>query len=157
MRTLINSFLNFFWTALAFTPVFLIWWEVGVGLCFWIGLIVAFSLGFVPIEQFTLSRRRRFYEFWGVKYLRKWVQDGSLAKGNATVISPHDLKGYAQRMNMYELFHWQCFCFFLFTAVVGFMAKEYLLSSGVLVANLLYNFWPILLQQYNRLRLRKWL
>lgn len=159
MRGFLNQSLNVGWTLLAFLPVILIWWERGIDLYFWVLLALSLGMGFVPVERYRISTRRKFYEKWGVKVLRRWVQDGGLvqAQTGAKLQTPEDAKAYGKHLKVNELFHWQCLLFFLGTALAAAVQKSYLLSLAVLVANYLYNFLPILLQQYTRLRLRRWL
>lgn len=97
----------------------------------------------------------------GVKFIRKFVQNGQyvsrhLRKGNPdykVIKNKATALQYQNTIVMYERFHLICFIFFVFTAAYALLGSQFTLAIIVLSANIIYNIYPILLQQYNRARL----
>jgi glycosyl-4,4'-diaponeurosporenoate acyltransferase len=112
------------------------------------------------LNLFTLSSNRRFYERIGVRQVRRFVQNGDVAKGMAgkekekVVNNVSQARYYLKTISMYERFHWICFIFFLFTAILCFYKMRIELGFMIFIANLLFNVSSILLQQYNKIRIR---
>ena len=108
-----------------------------------------------------LSSNRRFYEKIGVKQIRKFVQNGDLVKSitpkpkQQVVNNLSQAQRYMKTIAMYERFHWVCFAFFLLTAILCFYEGRVEPGLMIMAANLLYNAGSILLQQYNKIRIRK--
>jgi hypothetical protein len=48
-----------------------------------------------------------------------------------------------------------CLLFFSLTSVHAIIFKQYLLGIFIIIANVLYNVCPLLLQQYNRARVSR--
>lgn len=77
-----NQLINLFWTILCFTPLIWFWVLEGINspYFYWI-LGVAIFLGILPkkiLNLLTFSSGRKFYERFGVKYIRKFVQNGDM-------------------------------------------------------------------------------
>ncbi|HEY2581948.1 MAG TPA: hypothetical protein VGI43_09080, partial [Mucilaginibacter sp.] len=75
-----NQLVNFFWTILCFTPVFSYWMVNGITI--WLYVFILFNLiaGFLPdslFKYFQISYKTALYERLGVKFIRKFVQDGT--------------------------------------------------------------------------------
>jgi hypothetical protein len=113
------------------------------------------------LNLLTLSSNRRFYERIGVKQVRRFVQNGDLVKSVSTkqklqiVNNLSQALEYRKTIAMYERFHWICFTFFLLTAILCFAEGRIETALIITIANLLYNVSSILLQQYNKIRIRK--
>jgi hypothetical protein len=56
---------------------------------------------------------------------------------------------------MFERYHFCCLIFFQTSSVYACYFEEYLLAFLIFLCNILYNVFPILLQQYNRMRIIK--
>ena len=158
-----NQAINFFWTILCFIPVITFWYgNSSYQMMYALIGISVFSL-FVPASRFQLSTHVKFYERLGVKLIRKLVQGGDFANElirrkdpqHKTIKNRAHVAGYQRTVMMYERFHFACFIFFLLTSVFAVIADEYLLSTIILLANIIYNICPILLQQYNRARVSR--
>ncbi|MFA6084948.1 hypothetical protein [Mucilaginibacter sp.] len=158
-----NQAVNFFWTILCFAPIIGFWFTANsILLCFiLIGISVASQV--FPARHLQLSNDPKFYEGLGVKQIRKFVQNGELINKFIRKNNPQYkvIKGktnavkYMQTIVMYERFHLICFIFFLLTAVYAVIAAQYAFALIIIIANIIYNICPILLQQYNRARLAK--
>jgi hypothetical protein len=158
-----NQAVNFFWTILSFTPVIGFWAAANsMRLCYIFIGISAMSL-LLPARYLQLSNNPKFYESIGVKLIRKLVQSGDLVnKFNRKSNPQHTvIKGkinalkYMQTIVMYERYHFICFVFFLLTTVYTIINAQYSFTLIIIIANIIYNICPILLQQYNRARLAK--
>jgi hypothetical protein len=157
-----NQAVNLFWTILCFTPVVAVWVSQYSVLWFFF-LITSVLSQLFPSALLQLSREPKFYERMGVKFIRKFVQNGQyvsryLRKGNPgyrVVTNKASALQYQNTVLMYERFHLICFLFFLMTAVYAVIKSQIELAIIVTVANIIYNVYPILLQQYNRARLQR--
>ena len=160
----LNQLLNFFWTTLCFAPVLWFWVEKGIGLYFYLFLGTSFMVGVLPekiLNLFTLSSSSKFYQKLGVKQIRKFVQNGDVVnivvnkERHSLINGVAQARRYLKTIAMYERFHWVCFTFFLLTTVLCFATRHLKLGFLIIVANLVYNISSILLQQYNKIRIRK--
>lgn len=163
-QELFNQLINFFWTILGFTPVLWFWIKEGINLYFYLFAVAALITGILPeklLNLLMLSSRRNFYERLGVKHIRKFVQNGDAVQavtnkqGRLIINGVTQAKKYLKTIAMYERFHWACFTFFLLTAILCFFYGYLILGLAITAANVLYNLCSILLQQYNKARIKK--
>ncbi len=163
-REILNQLINFFWTMLCFAPLMVFWIKIGITLHFYLFIASAFIFGLLPenvINKLMLSSNKRFYEKLGVKLVRKFVQNGDVVKKvtkkqNRSIINGSiQARRYLKNIAMYERFHWICFIFFLFTMIESLLTGYLKLGLTILAANILYNLSSILLQQYNKIRIKK--
>ena len=163
-KEILNQLVNLFWTIMCFTPVLWFWIKEGINQYFYISLAIALLIGILPgsiLKLFFFSSSGRFYEKLGVKRIRKFVQNGDIVNAMTDKHKHASIKGrlqaqqYLKTIAMYERFHWICFTFFLLTAIGCFLRGYVKLGVAVIAANFLYNFGSILLQQYNRIRIRR--
>jgi hypothetical protein len=142
-----------------------LWHWIPFGMDLWFYLILAFSLllGFLRgkgIQKLQLSNDRKFYERVGVKYIKRFVQDGDLVKKQAgkkvafrVIKSRLQAIKYLKTISMYERYHLIGFAFFSLSSIHSFFYQKYFLSFFIFLANFIYNVLPILLQQYNKKRI----
>jgi len=163
-REALNQFINFFWTILSFAPVIWFWIKEGIDLYFYFFLATSVIVAIIPekvLSYFTLSSSRRLYERLGVKHIRKFVQNGAIVNAmsnqekRVTINGITEAKKYLRTIAMYERFHWFCFIFFLLTTILCFYRGRWRLALIITLANILYNVCAILLQQYNKIRIKK--
>lgn len=156
-----NQAVNFFWTIFCFIPVIAFWAATDTMLwCYLFLGISAISL-FIPARLLQLSKQPRFYEQLGVKIIRKVVQNGDWVNrftrkakpANRLISNKASAVKYMQTVMMYERYHFLSLVFFMLTAGYALTLGNYAMAAVILVANLIYNVCPILLQQYNRARL----
>jgi len=158
-----NQFINFFWTILGFAAVLFYW--VANGLSVWFYLFIGLSIipAFLSQRFFyriQLSHNTKIYERLGVRVIRKFVQHGDFAnrigrKNNPAypgMLKSVDPQRYLGTILMYERFHFICFIFFLLTSGIVIAQGHYLLALLIMISNVVYNVFPILLQQFNRIR-----
>lgn len=163
-QELFNQLINFFWTILGFTPALWFWINEGINLYFYLFAVAALITGILPekiLNLLMLSSRRNFYERLGVKHIRKFVQNGDAVQavtnkqGRLIIKGVRQAKQYLKTIAMYERFHWACFTFFLLTAILSFSYGYWILGLAITTANVFYNLCSILLQQYNKARIKK--
>lgn len=157
----IDTFINFFWTILCCAPVVWYWYNTGWGIWSYFLLGTSFIAGLLPYRllQWTrLAKSRRGYERMGVRFIRKLTQNGDWANkvahtsGN-TISNPETAEKYLNTIMMYERFHLICGLFFLLTAIHAFIHSYWITGLLICIANIVFNYAAILLQQYNRLRI----
>jgi hypothetical protein len=149
-----NQVINFFWTILCFAPVVTYWLRIGDLTACWYFIGLSFVGLLIPAKWLQLSRNPKTYERLGAKLIRKFVQNGDYAKRGARVISnKSNALLYGKTILTYEKFHFLCLLFFLFTGIYAILFEQYLLAVLIFLANVIYNIYPMLLQQYNRARI----
>ncbi|ULT39889.1 hypothetical protein KRR40_34125 [Niabella defluvii] len=135
-RDILNQIINFFWTALCFTPVFWFWFQEGIdNIYFYVFLGIALLFGALPgkiLSKFTLSADKKVYEKYGIKFIRKFVQNGDIvnshskAPGATSIKDKVQAREYLKTLAMYERYHWVCLIFFLLTTIYVFFNEHFL-------------------------------
>lgn len=158
---MINSLVNLFWTIIGFLPVIYLWYTQWNTVVFVISLAISLLLAMLPIRFFKIGLSRQNLEKIGVRLVGYVVQNGKLIKRLAPkkgksnkFVYVTELEIFNRRSVMYERFHISCFFFFLISMFMALIAQRFLLSAFLLIANILYNILPVLLQQYYRLRVQ---
>lgn len=111
--------------------------------------------------MFIFSPHRNFYERLGVKHIRKFVQNGDTVnamantKGYGIIKGKAEVQPYLKTIAMYERYHWICFSFFLLTGVYALVYGHFGPGLIIIITNIVYNISSILLQQYNKIRIKK--
>ncbi|WP_390937533.1 glycosyl-4,4'-diaponeurosporenoate acyltransferase CrtO family protein [Parapedobacter soli] len=127
-------------------------------------MVIAVLFSVLPqkvLQQLTIGNNQTVYEKWGVKFIRKFVQDGDWIKSWSNGSLPlrignkFQARRYLTTIAMYERFHWTCFMFFAGTAVYAIIIGHVWISLWITVTNIAYNVTSIMLQQYNRLRINR--
>jgi len=159
-----NQIVNLFWTAICFIPILRLWYLYYHPTILFVSLAVSFLPALIPAEYFSMlqiSRNRRFYESLSIKSLQSFTQDGRLVSALAKKKN-HDYrlikkrvihKNYKSQIAIYERYHMLCLAFFLVSLVYAIYQEAFLISILILISNIIYNIIPILIQQYNKLRL----
>lgn len=160
-KQFLNQCINFIWTFLCFTPIVFFWIFAGPGIWFYIFLIISFAAGFLPSNFFGLSSSPEYYEKLGVRWIRKFVQNGDFVnrllknekKIGKTIKNKSHAKKYLKTVSMYEKYHIICFIFFCLSGSFAIVKQEFMYFILIMASNILYNICPIILQQYNRTRI----
>lgn len=156
-----NQLINFFWTVICFAPVLAYWFKAfDAG---WLITTIGVSLLslLIPAKKLQLSYRSKFYEGIGVRFIRRFVQNGDWANRRSRAKDPQykhirnrgQAQAYKRTIAMYERFHLLCLVLFFFTAILAVNNGYYLLAVLIIIGNIIYNACPVLLQQYNKTRL----
>ena len=159
-----NQIINLFWTAVCFAPLVRLWYLHYVPAILISTLAVCLLPIFIPGKHFgamQLSRRRKFYESLLIKSFQSFTQDGRLVSALTNKRNKHyrlvrqraTHGAYKTQIAMYEKFHWSCLVFFLVSFAYAIYQQAFLVSFLILISNVVYNVIPILIQQYNKLRL----
>jgi|SRR5690606_5753097 len=167
-KNAINQILNLFWTILFFAPVVWYWYRTGLNLYWYLFLLMSALPVLLPykhIEALTFFDSPKPYEKLGVKTIRWFAQDGTWASGfktdkgetTARIRSARQAQQYLATIAMYERFHWMCLIFFFLSSVHAFAQSEITLGILITLANVPFNWGSVILQQYNKLRIRAFL
>lgn len=151
MKNTLNQVLNISWTLLAFFPVCFYWWNQGIDWTFYAFLGASLLAGCLPqkiYDQFSVSSEPNAYLNLGVKTIRRFTQDGNFKRNKL-----QGMRNYLNTIAMYERYHFICLIFFKCSSVYACLNEHILLGFIIFLANVIYNVCPILLQQYNRLRI----
>lgn len=159
-----NSIINLFWTTIAFLPIIAFWIEYPARTSLWLSIIVSLPLLGVPesvCRKLRLSYRRKLYEKLGVRLAQSMSQNGRFVNalirrtGHAehyVVRTRNDLRRYRTQILGYQRFHLACLLFFLLSMVRAMILGAFDFFTGILIMNVVYNVYPLLIQQYNTLR-----
>jgi len=159
-----NQLINFFWTILAFAPiVYFCYQYLPLNLLYWF-ICISCPVLFIPaswLARFRLSSSQSAYKKIGVRFIKKYTQDGdhvnrvikSRYPEYKYVESRQSLKKVMGKTYVNEKFHYLVFIFFLCLSIYAFL--QGLAGWGIFIslANIVYNLYPIFLQQYNRIRI----
>lgn len=160
---LYNMIPNIVWSLINFAPVYFFYALPGNLHYLWIAIVISLAGYLLPVSFYSylqLSNSIRTYNKLGIRIVRKYAQDGDLINklirkkypGYKPHIQPN-FKKHIGKTYFYEKFHFVCLLFFLLTTAFAFMQGNIILGILIMIANILYNVYPILLQQYNRLRI----
>lgn len=160
---ILNQIINFTWSILCITPVFWFWFQMGVNNMYFYAFIgISCVMGLLPqrvIDSFQFSSKTNFYKRLGVRFIKKFVQNGdlvaSLNKNKPLHKTKNQYSNYLKTVEMYERYHIIALIFFTLTMIYALLNNQTTLSIIILISNILYNLCPILLQQYNKLRINK--
>jgi len=158
-----NQAINLFWTILCFIPIGLSLGSSGNLVLGYAFLAISLLVLLVPLRFWTLSHQPAFYERTGVKIFRKFVQNGDFVNrlsrntnpGYRVIKNKQQAVQYLKTAKMQEFYHLICLVFFTLNTVYAIVQRYYLFALIIALANLFYNIYPILLQQYNRARIVK--
>ena len=154
-----NLIINLFWTTVCCVPVVCVWYLYYQPATLYVSVAVSLLAVFIPVKYFNLlqvSKSRRFYESLSIRSLQSLTQDGRLVSTLAKVKTQHTRAAhmnYKSKIAMYESFHMSCLVFFLISFIYGIYQQAFLLSLLIFISNIIYNIIPILIQQYNKVRL----
>ena len=159
-----NQIINLFWTTVCFAPIVRLWYLYFHPTILIVSLAVSFLPVLIPTKYFgilQISRNRKFYESLSIKALQSLTQDGKLVSTLADKQNQHYRiikkrvvrKTYKSQIALYERYHIICLVFFSISFVYAIHQRVLLISFLILFSNIVYNIIPILIQQYNKLRL----
>ena len=151
---------------MAFAPIIAFWLAEGPTLVLYFLIAVSLTILFLPdnyYERLQLSNDISYYESLGIRFFRWFTQDGDLvtqilskAQGNyGRFQSRKNLSKVYNQIVGYERYHLTCFAFFLLTSVYATLLTNFAIALLIVLSNVVYNIIPLLLQQYNKLRLRR--
>lgn len=148
-----NALINIVWTIIGFFPLCLFWYHAGINFSFYTFLLISFLAGCLPNRtyiQLHISKDIKIFEKLGVRFARSFMQTGEFNKNRGKGI-----KVYLKKLSMFERYHYICFVFFQATAFYACFNQKFLLALLITCSNLIYNIYPIFVQQYNKIRILK--
>lgn len=166
--TMLNQIINLFWTILSFAILGTYWGlyfaEQRSPLVPVTFVVLSILISAIPnrwLRRLKLSNDKKTYQRIGVKLLMYFVQNGTLVnriqrkyhKKSGIIHNRKQAQDYLKTIVIQEKFHYCCFALFLFTTVSAFSTGKPGMTLLIMLCNMLYNVYPILLQQYNRLRI----
>jgi hypothetical protein len=160
----LNQGLNLIWTLLAFTPIILIWYLNfslnNLLFSILLSLLIVRLIKQGATTTLQISHKRKFYEKLGVKEFQKFTQDSYYIKrliektgGQKLYFRRNLYLNQLKKIQMYEQYHLVCLLFFSFSAFIGFYNHDFIYTILAVSVNIVYNIIPLLIQQYNRIRL----
>lgn len=161
-----NQSVNVFWSVLSLAPL-VYFCSTGMPLR-WVIILGLFSFltGFLPrsfFDRIRLGNTTAIYHKIGIRTIRKFTQDGDWVNGllrsrfadYKEVTPTASVKKHLRKAAVNERFHFMLFVFFLGATGCALLEGRIGWTAFLVISNLLYNVYPILLQQYNRLRLNR--
>jgi cell division protein FtsW (lipid II flippase) len=163
--TVYNQLINFGWTILAFAPVGYFCY-VAMPLHWLYAFLAVSSLSFLLPASFfraiQLGNTTSIYHKLGLRTVRKYTQDGILVnrlirekEAAYNPVRTSSVQSHLSRAAANERFHGAVFVFFLLTTIYALAGGHWGWAAVLTISNLVYNVYPILLQQYNRIRFRQ--
>ena len=165
---MLNQVINLFWTIVSFA-VFGVYWgryfaEQRSPWVLALFIVLSILIWAIPAKWFsalTISKSKRTYERMGVKFLLLFVQNGTLvnrlqrkySKKSGLIHNRSQAQSYLKTIAMQERYHYCCLVLFLLTTLSAFSTGKPCIALLITLCNILYNIYPILLQQYNRQRI----
>ncbi len=163
ISAIINQSINVAWTILCYIPIVILWHLDYNAYVFW----TALAISLIPLvcreavfNRFQLSNSKQFYKRLGIAYFQRFTQKGMLAvKIIGTLDNSHknfkriDISKFKTEILGYEKYHYSCFLFFSLSAFYALYGHLYVLLLFIFMSNIIYNLVPILIQQYNKLRI----
>jgi hypothetical protein len=134
----------------------------------WFLIILAISLIFckIPnsfIDKIQLSKRTIFYKRLKVHLFKKYATNGDIINKNIRKQFPnhrniHTLLSIQKKLTETYTTEKAHLVFLIFSFLTSFYAsimKHFFLAIIITVGNIIFNLYPIFLQQYNRIRYNK--
>lgn len=159
-----NAIPNFLWTIIHLAPSVIYCWKYTASLWTYIGLGGSFLLAFLPaglLKRLQLSKDTAVYKKIGIGIIRKYSQDGDLINrllrkqypAYRVIEGAGAIPAYISKTYMAERFHLMMLVFMGFVSVWALSEQRWGWALLIMVNNVLYNLYPMFLQQYNRIRL----
>ena len=163
---LYNTVPSFFWSVVNLVPVSVFCYRYADAWLFWTTLGIASLSILLPrtfFKHIQLSSTPAIYRKVGVHFINRFTQHGAIVNQwvrkkyptyKVVPLNRQAIQRHYRQTYMFEKFHFMLFVFFAVMMCYA-LVKEYIgWSLVLLVTNILYNIYPILLQQYVRIKLR---
>lgn len=159
-----NMVPNLLWTIIHLAPVTVFVFNVMMPLWVYVLLGIGLLASLLPAsvyKRIQLGAQVAIYRRIGIIWVRRFSQDGDVINrllrkrfpGYKVIREPSGVRKYILRANMNERFHCGLFLFMLGAMVYALVQLSFGWALAIAVSNVLYNLYPMFLQQYNRLRL----
>lgn len=159
-----NQILNLFWTVIFFLPVIILWFNHYNPTFLFTFTAISLLPFFIPSKYFDLlqiSNDRFFYESIGVKAFQGFTQNGRIINsilrkrepGYKVIPNRGSVHKFKSQIIIYEKYHVSCMLFFAISFIYGILHDKFYLAIFILVSLVLYHIIPLLIQQYNKIRI----
>jgi len=161
-----NMAVNLIWSALAFLPVFYFCYTLLNGNLLYELMIIGIAPLFLPNTLFNkiqLSNTPAVYKNLGVIWVNRLAQNGGLVNKlirkkypqyKAVLYQRSSINKLLAQTYINEKFHYSILVFFGLLTAYALVRYYWGWAIALLIINILYNVYPILLQQYIRLKLK---
>lgn len=164
--TLYNLVPTLFWSVLNFVPVGYFCYVYVDRSFIYVAVAVSILSGFLPqsfFDRTQLGRTTAIYSRIGMRKVRKYTQDGDWVNmlirkkypDYRAIKDKNSLKKELSQTYFYEKSHFVMLVFFLSVTIYAFIIGSLFWALIITANNLFFNVYPIWLQQYNRIRIKK--
>ncbi len=161
-----NGVLNVFWSLIAFGPLAVFCYRFMDRPFLYAAAIASVLSLAVPdswLRLLELGSRPAAYRRFGVHLINRFVQHGSLVnrlaghRSSKVQMLRRDVMrdGLVGATYFRERFHLSMLLFFQLTALYAAAHRQTIWSLAITMTNVIYNLYPIWLQQYIRLRAKR--
>ena len=166
LSSLYNAVANVFWSLLAFAPVSVFCYRFMARAWLWAFVVASVIAMLVPasmLRYLELSSTATTYRKLGVHWVNHFVQHGILINHLLRRRYPEYRRMLSRTRTAYllqstyvqERFHWAVLAFFLLSSLYGITHGYPGWALLITIINVVYNLYPIWLQQYIRVRLNR--
>lgn len=166
LRGIYNAVPTVVWSLLGFLPISMFCYRFMERMWLYLFLFVSLLAYMLPTSQFSrleLSSEAAVYRQLGVHRVNRFVQDGRLVNDLLQRNHPHyrRILSHAAAVRLMrttyfqERFHWAGFLCFLLSSLYALGHDHIAWALLLLLTNIIYNRYPIWLQQYVRVRLKR--
>lgn len=160
-----NTLPNMLWSALGLVPISIFCYTRMNTKLFWLFIGISFFPVFLSntfINKIQIGRKTTTYQKLRVDLVQQLSQNGVVINRlirkrfpgyKAVRKDPRSINRLLKQTYAFEKFHYMLFLFFSMAGIYALMEGYIGWAVIILLTNLLYNIYPILLQQYIRLKL----
>lgn len=166
IQALYNMIPNLIWSLLNLIPISIFCYTLVNLKLFYIFLIVSIVPIFLPnsfFDKIQIGNTTSIYKKLGVHIINKVSQNGNIINGLIRRKFPDyklinfqssSINRLLKQTYIFEKFHFIMFLFFCLVTVYAITKNYFGWAIAISIANLAYNIYPNLLQQYIRLKLQ---
>lgn len=160
-----NMTVNVVWSMICLLPVSIFCYKLMDRTWFYTFLGISILGYFLPKSFFRkihVGKTAEFYQRAGIVFFKKFTQNGDFVNKlirkkypDYKVITTNkmSIKRFLGQSYMFEQFHFVVFLFFVFAMIYALIHECFWWAIIITITNIIYNIYPILLQQYLRMRL----
>ena len=168
LQNVYNTIPNLLWSVLCLVPVTMFCYQFIQVEWFWIFLITSILFLFLPntfFDKIQLANTTTVYKKLRVPIVNKFVQNGDIINRRirkkipnfkTVMLNKLSAKKLLQQTYIFEKFHFMLFVFFSLTTLYALFNQYIKWTIILLLTNLFYNVYPNLLQQYIRVKLKRY-
>ena len=161
-----NMTVNVVWSVICLFPVSIFCYTLMDRKWFYTFLGISVLAYFLPKSFFRkihVGKTVKFYRMAGVSFFKKFTQNGDIVNKRIKRKYPDykvvtankiSIRKFVAQSDMFEQFHFVLFLFFIFAILYALVNLYFAWAVIISATNIIYNIYPILLQQYLRIRLK---